>query len=341
MLTAAPLESARFGLRAFRATLQKPDVAKLFDDLVGNGVDLAILRVPSREAHAIRGLARYGLDPIHADTLVSYECDLCKHKPTRPTADGFSIELAQESDRASIAELVTRVFTGYPTHYLANPLLDPDAILQGYREWALSHLEGEGLVAWVARKDGRVTSIACSAFDASTGACHGVLHGVHPDFARFGIYTALIRHTQQYFGERGFSRLAIQTQAWNMPVQRVWVREGFTLAEVYETFHVNALFDPGRATRHHVSGSPHLRQDVAARMSPAIPPGATETTGAESCPCAFRFTLFRDIEHQTPCVLQTRAYDFEAGLTRLVSGTLFDSAGRTCATAFMSSRNDQ
>lgn len=340
MLNAAPLESTRFGLRAFRATLQKIDTTKLFEELVAKGVDLAILRVPSREAHAIRGLARHGLDPIHADTLVRYECNLHAYKPAQSVTDGFRIELAQESDRASITELVTRVFTDYPTHYLANPLLDPEAILEGYREWALSHLQGEELVAWVARKDDRVASIACSAFDTATGICRGVLHGVHPDFARCGIYTALIRHTQQHFRERGFSSLGIETQAWNMPVQRVWVREGFTLAEVYETFHVNALFGPDGAARYHLSGSPDLRQDIAGRLSLEISSGDLGTTGVGSRPHEFRFTLFRDVAHHEPCVLQIRAYSFEARHVRLVSGTLFDAAGRVSSIARLSLGNN-
>lgn len=338
MLTAAPLESARFGMRAFRATLQQIDVAKLFDELVDEGVDLAILRVPSREAHAIRSLAHYGLDPIHADTLVSYECDLRKHAPTFPATRGFSIDIAKDSDRAAIADLVTRVFTGYPTHYLANPLLDREAVVQGYLQWALSHLHGEGLTAWVARKDGRVASIACSAFDASTGICQGVLHGVDPDFARCGIYTALIRHTQQHFREQGFSRLGIQTQAWNMPVQRVWVREGFTLTDVFETFHVNALFDPRRSTQHALRGTPDLQRDIREQMSAAMLAGNHDAADDRPCLHAFRIALFRNVEHNEACMLQTRVYEFRTNPWHIMSGTLFDAAGQPCAVAFLSSR---
>lgn len=332
MLTAAPLESERFGLRTFRATLDSVDIDRLFDELVASGADLAILRVPSREAHAIRGLARFGLIPIHADTLVSYVCDLGIHTPAAAAPDGFTIELADDGDRAEISELVTRVFTGYPTHYLANPLLDPAAILDGYRAWALSHIRGDNLVAWVARKDGRVASIACSAFDATTGTCAGVLHGVHPDFARGGIYTALIRHTQQHFQTLGFTRLTIQTQAWNMPVQRVWVREGFTLAEVYETFHVNALLNPDRT-----SGQPgvlaftsNVQRDIANRLQSALADGPEPN--AHPVLRRLHTAVFRQVPDGEACTLHARRYDFpHAHQSRIASATLIDAHGHPCA----------
>lgn len=337
MLTAAPLESERFGLRAFRATLDTVDASRLFDELLAIGADLAILRVPSRAAHAIRGLARFGLVPIHADTLVSYACDLRAHTPAPATPDGFTIEPAGDGDRAAISELVTRAFTDYPTHYLANPLLDPAAILDGYRAWALSHIHGDNLVAWVARKDGRVASIACSAFDAGAGTCVGVLHGVHPDFARGGIYTALIRHTQQHFRALGFTRLTIQTQAWNMPVQRVWVREGFTLAEVYETFHVNALLNPD-----HAGGQPsaltftaHAQRDLASHLQSVL--AAASGSGAHAVSGSLHTAVFRQVAQGEACTLHARLYEFPHARQRhIASATLLDAHDRACASGRLS-----
>lgn len=338
MLTLAPLESSRFGLRTFRATPEAVDTASLFGELCTKGADLAILRVRPEQAPAVRALDRFGLAPIHADTLVGYACNLEAIEPLPPAADGFTIESAGDGDRAAIGELVDTVFAEYPSHYTANPLLVRRDVVAGYREWALSHLSGGNRITWVARAGGRVAAIACSALDTGDGECQGVLHGVHPDFARGGIYTALIRHTQGYFRGLGCKRLTIQTQAWNIPVQRVWAREGFALAEVFETFHVNALLDPA----HGVAGSAELRfadadgRDVAGSILRATLDAASGVEPAAHCAPGHRASVavFAPIHAGKSHSLQVRSYDFQRSCgQRIVVGLLRDADGRLCALA--------
>ena len=246
MLTAAPLESRRFGLRIFRASLSTLDAAELLESLSANDVDVAIVRLPTTASHGIHALADYGLHGIHADTLVTYECDLLKHGPAALRNPPASLEPAHAAESTAIAEMVRIVFADYPSHYAANPLLSREGALEGYREWALAHLDAKNCVTWIMRIDGKVAAFACNAFDEATRTCQGVLYGVHPDFAGRGIYTDLIRHTQQHFKTLGCMRMRVQTQIGNLAVQRAWARDGFVFANAQETFHVNALLDRNR-----------------------------------------------------------------------------------------------
>lgn len=315
MLNAASLESARFGLRVFRAILPTIDVDALFEELIARCVDLAIIRTPGGSDQLYK-IAHYGLHPLHADTLVTYECALQDITPKPLKRQRAIIDVARRGDGQAIIALVKEVFAYYPNHYHANPLLDREDVLDGYCEWALSHIDGkDGNIAWVARVDNRIAAIACSAFDEATGICHGVLHGVHPDFSGSGIYTNLIRHTQHHFRERGYRTLKISTQVGNLPVQRVWVREGFVFAEVFDTFHVNALLDLNRiGTMQTVSLSDGHRGQLlrgqamtgflAAAFSDQRARQASTDTGTEEC-CA---TIFDELENQADYQVRVRRY---------------------------------
>ena len=242
MLSRADLETARFGLNVARGTLRDVDAAALAQELIRNRIDVAILRIPSRPDSGIAALDALGFSPIHADTLVTYACDLGRYAPQPLFNPSLDIRPARSGDASEITALVQTVFAEYPNHYCANPLLARADIIAGYCQWALSHIDASDRTCWVAVVDGRIAGLACSAFDLRTGVCQGVLHGVLPEFARNRIYTDLIRFTQSYFRERGLATLEISTQVGNLRVQRVWVREGFTFENVVNTYHLNTLF---------------------------------------------------------------------------------------------------
>jgi hypothetical protein len=242
MLTPADLETARFGLRVARAEVDEIDAAALAQELIDGRVDVAILRVPARPQPGVAALYALGFSPLHADTLVTYSCDLARYEPRPLSNPSLDIRPAGRDDVAGIMDLVRVVFAEYPSHYRANPLFPLEALVAGYGEWALSHLGAKDKTCWVSCVDGRIAGLACSAFDPRSGVCRGVLHGVSPAFARQRIYTDLIRYTQSYFRERGLATLEISTQVGNLRVQRVWVREGFTFERVVDTYHLSPLF---------------------------------------------------------------------------------------------------
>jgi len=252
-LAPSPLDSQRFGMRVHRGRCERLDDRALFEALVAQRVDVAILRTPAGASTAWQRLGRYGLLPIHADTLVYYRTSL-QDLPARPLRNAdLAFAEATDADRDALAALVRTTFDGYVSHYHANPAFDPQRVLAGYMEWATGYIaSGEaGRITWVARRAGEIVAFACCSFDQATGEAEGVLYGVHPAHAGGGLYGDLIRYTQAQFRARGFRAMVVSTQIWNYAVQKVWTREGFVLDKAYDTWHVNAMLDCGEVMAEH------------------------------------------------------------------------------------------
>lgn len=341
MLTFAERESVRFGLRTFRASPVRVDAERLFEELVTERADLAIIRTPIRIPNGLSIIEARGFPVLHAGALASYECALAAHQPRPRENPRLRIDPAQPEDTDAILALVRAVFVDYPNHYRANPLLPADATIAGYGEWAVNHLTAAGRIAWVGRIDDRIAAISCSTFDDS-GLCQGTLHGVHPDFVGSGIYTDLIRHTQQQFRERGFRTLRIQTQIGNLPVQRVWQREGFALAQVFDTFHINALLDTeagscvsGRLIAS-VQGAAHAdsRTDVATRFLATAMELASRCGAHPSVPSEpnYGIAIWAPLDVCADFRVRVRVYDTASG-ANAVSATLHTADGKPCGIA--------
>ncbi|MGY4517258.1 bifunctional GNAT family N-acetyltransferase/hotdog fold thioesterase [Lysobacter sp. HA18] len=245
-LQQSPLDSARFGMRVFRGHGDQLDDRLFFKTLVSQDVDIAIVRTPAGTGGWTR-LSRYGLQTIHADTLVYYAVDLRRYQPNALRNSDLEFVEATSADRDSLASLVRTAFDGYVSHYHANPTFDPARVLAGYMEWATGYIASDspGRVTWVARRGGVIVAFACCSFDEGADSCEGVLYGVHPAHAGGGLYGDLVRHTQAKFRERGFATMEVSTQVWNYAVQKVWAREGFALVRAYDTWHVNAMLAGG------------------------------------------------------------------------------------------------
>ncbi len=246
-LAHSPLDSERFGLRVFRGTIEIVDDRALFADIIGNALDVAIVRTPAGRVCNIQRLSRHGMHPIHADTLVYYQLALSDYVPKALRNEDLVFSEAQPSDTAELESLVAHTFDGYRSHYHANPLLDPGQILAGYTQWASSYLSHANAdrITWVARRQGKLVAFACCSHDDAGNECEGTLYGVHPDSAGGGLYGDLIRFTQARYRERGYQTMKVSTQIWNLAVQKVWSREGFVIFQAYDTFHVNALLSSG------------------------------------------------------------------------------------------------
>lgn len=245
-LQQSPLDSARFGLRVFRGHGDELDDRLFFQALVSQEVDVAIVRTPAGTGGWTR-LSRFGLPPIHADTLVYYAVDLRNYQPNTLRNSELVFAEATAADGDALGELVRTTFDGYLSHYHANPIFDPARILAGYMEWSTGYIANStpGRVTWVARRGGVIVAFACCSFDELANSCEGVLYGVHPAHVGGGLYGDLIRHTQSIFRERGFATMEVSTQIWNYAVQKVWAREGFALVRAYDTWHVNAMLAGG------------------------------------------------------------------------------------------------
>lgn len=239
------LESRRFDLRVFRASGDVLDDRALFLSLLEQRADLLILRLPSPAGKIAARLNRFGVEVTHADTLVYYDVDLAGYEPKPLRNQNISFSEAAAADFETLDALVDEIFVDYKSHYHASPLLPPAQILAGYKEWARNHIASvdERHITWVVREGSRLLGFCCCAFDNASGESEGVLYGILPDAAGGGLYGDMIRYTQAYFKAQGSRHMKVSTQVHNYAVQKVWTREGYSMKQALDTFHVTCLFN--------------------------------------------------------------------------------------------------
>ncbi|MGH8173156.1 MAG: GNAT family N-acetyltransferase [Rhodanobacteraceae bacterium] len=247
LLKDSPFETARFDLRISRGTPTLADAPALIDELRRERVDVAILRVREGARELAQEISSAGMPAIVADALVHYAVDLPAPESANPAGPRVRLRRADARDAANLVAMVRRIFSGYPTHYHANPLFDPERILDGYAEWAVRHAErnDDGRLAWIVEVDGEAVGFSCVEIAHDDSTARGVLNGILPDWRGRGIYRAMLRAMLARFSDEGVKRFVISTQVHNTAVQRVWISEGFTLERNENTVHVNALQGAG------------------------------------------------------------------------------------------------
>ncbi|HVV97510.1 MAG TPA: GNAT family N-acetyltransferase [Rhodanobacteraceae bacterium] len=244
LLRHSPLESARFGLRVFRAEADAIDAEEIDAEIERERIDVAIVRLPRPALKpALEELRRCGLAPIVADTLVAYGKGLTAED--RTSGDGrLVLRPAVRGDADLLARTARAIFAGYATHFHANPLFAHDRILDGYAEWAARHAEAhEGSAAWLVEHDGKLAGFSCYSIDAASGTATGVLNGILPESRRRGAYRAMLEAMLADFSTKGLRRFHIATQAHNAAVQHVWTSLGLALERDSHTVHINARRD--------------------------------------------------------------------------------------------------
>lgn len=247
MITYSESESRRFALKLGRVGgVAVADPTQLRDEIVDGGWDAVILRIPCGSERIAAQLGALGLEPLQADTLVTWRADLQSiPSPLSEAPAGCTLRPASAADTDAIAALVHGVFARYPNHYAANPLLDPALALEGYVEWALSHIDHPDRLCWLAMVGTEVAALACSSHTSAAGEAVGVLHGVDPRFGGRGIYRWLIETSLQHYRQLDYRVFSIATQVGNRSVQRVWGRLGLELEKAEATLHLMPLL--GRA----------------------------------------------------------------------------------------------
>ncbi len=237
-------ESQRFGMKIHRASPEKLDKKLTKKYILENDVDVLILRIPSLSKSSHREIEDIGFNYLHADTLVYYSCTLGKLE-VQSMRNELDFEVITQENSSDLAEMIPVIFEGYQNHYFSNKYLDKSKILDGYTEWAENYIAAteNNKISWYVKKDGEIIGFATCSFDDTKNTCEGVLYGVMPSHSGKGVYSDIIRFTQAYFKQNGFSKMLVSTQILNYSVQKVWIREGFFLSDSYETYHINSLLD--------------------------------------------------------------------------------------------------
>lgn len=243
VLELSEVDTARFGFRMARGRLEADeDVSdRLIREIHEHRYDIEILRVPAGALQTLRGATQRGMMPIHADTLVYYEASLSGSISRPHDNAGIRYELATAKDVQGVARVAAEGFAQYRNHYHANTLLEPNAILEGYVQWATSNLvrQGEGQVTYVARSGEQTLGFIACRLSRETNVCEVILNAVAPACQGRGIYTQGLAHVMSVVSAAGYRRLMISTQVWNYRVQQVWARLGMSLYQAYDTYHFN------------------------------------------------------------------------------------------------------
>jgi predicted acetyltransferase len=232
------VDSQRFGINVYRATLNEVDIENLKEQIKSNKIDLIILRLPSATKDQHSELHQLGFKVIHADTLVYYFCTL--NNEITPLRNDLNFEIISEDNKEILNEIVPIIFKDYTSHYASNPMLDKAKTSAGYIEWAKSYVTtaNPNRISWLVINDDDIIGFATCSFNVEKKECEGVLYGVMPEASGKGVYTDIIRFTQSYFKDLGYKTMWVSTQIQNYSVQKAWIKENFQLKKAFDTYHI-------------------------------------------------------------------------------------------------------
>lgn len=244
----SPAESARFGLRMARLTVGRAVAGD--DAVVGSTVtallarsvdDVVVVRYPAERLGLAAAPARSGRDVLAAGSLTYWAAPVEEVAAGHgaPDADLAVRTLAELRAGAGVLDdLVADAFSSYGNHYAADPLLDAEAALAGYQEWARSSAERSPDDALVLLLDGRPVGMATVVESQAPGEhLEVLLAGLRTSAQGRGLYGTLLAAVAQAARDRGARRLVISTQSHNVRVQRAWVRAGLRPVAAVETLH--------------------------------------------------------------------------------------------------------
>lgn len=234
-------ESDRFKMNILRANVESLNTKDLGLAILNNDIDLTILRIPCENISQISKLETLGYSYYQTDTLVYYFVNFENYLPKVLLNNDITFRIAKLNDSDIISKMVDQIFPGYTNHYNANPFIDKKNILEGYKEWVLDFIEKVNKYVFLVIKSKEIVGFAtCSILNDEA---EGVLYGVLPQFAGGGIYSDIIRYTQQFMNDLGIKKMKVSTQVQNYAVQKVWSREGFYMLKSFATIHINSLLN--------------------------------------------------------------------------------------------------
>jgi acyl dehydratase len=245
MIQYSKLESERFGYNIYKySNLDEVDVKLLKKSILEKEADIVFLRLNSSLKRSNSKINSMGFPIIHADTLVYYKCAL--NADIKPLKNDLEFEEFSENNIQLLDELVQQIFVDYTNHYWSNVFLNQEKAIQGYVEWAKNYFLGIGAdktrkMGWIVRKNNTPIGFATVNIDGSIG--EGILYGVLSSFSGGGVYTDIIRFTQNYLKSLDCLEMQVSTQVQNYAVQKVWSREGFFLFQSWDTYHINAMLN--------------------------------------------------------------------------------------------------
>ena len=232
-------ESERFKMNILRVSMDSLNLKELNTAIVEQNIDITILRIPSENLDQISKLETLGYHYFQTDTLVYYYVNFDNYVPNELKNKDLTFPIATSKNKEELSKLVDLIFPGYTNHYNSNPFIEKENILEGYKEWVLDFIENENKRVFLVNKNDKTIGFATCSIE--NGEAEGVLYGVLPEAAGGGVYSDIIRFTQNYMKNLGLKTMKVSTQVQNYAVQKVWSREGFFMMKSYATIHINSL----------------------------------------------------------------------------------------------------
>lgn len=242
-LRPSKIESDRFGISVARLSVSincSASDGEISAICKESSADLLILRYPSIRTQLARELAEISNKAaFQADTLVYFSKNLNSLNDRRNISRNLKLVIACSDDDARVIDLARVVFHDYPNHYQSNRALDSKLILEGFIEWASNGLnDPEKLTVIIEDQNSNAIAFALIAFGEEGAEIE--LNGVHPDYQRQGVYSALLESLMANLLDRKVEKLSISTQIQNTRVIRAWIKAGFTLDFSLNTYHLIA-----------------------------------------------------------------------------------------------------
>lgn len=234
----SPADTARFGVEVHRLTVGPGELrgTELVDLVESSTADVLVTRydVARQEVPAL--LASTSRAVLPAGALTYWEKPVVGGDPPTRTDVVPSGDLDPAAAEAAVRSVVRASFTAYGNHYTADPLLDPDAALAGYEEWATGTVRRSPDDVLVQLLDGEPVGVATLA----RGDAHVevLLAGLVPSAQGRGLYGDLLAAVEDRAAAAGAARLVISTQVQNVRVQRAWARRGLRPFAAVETVHL-------------------------------------------------------------------------------------------------------
>ena len=236
ILRYSEVDSSGFGIRIARADLRDADeVRAMVASAQEDEIELAIVRCPADSIAVAQAMEECGGRIM--DALVYYN----RSASALPDVDpdwGQQVRVATSGDVPSISAIAGASFERYPSHFHADPRLDPSRARDAYVSWAtrsvlLPEVADEVVVA---EREGTIEgfmTLRCT--PDGTGLIP--IGGVRPECRKRGLYRALLSTCMRRLAKADMKKITVSTQVTNAAVQKVWVRLGFEPSRAVFTFH--------------------------------------------------------------------------------------------------------
>ena len=237
-------DSLRFGLQIYRGWNTEIGMPNIFEQILKNNIDIAILRIPTTKLSEIYKIGKLSMPFIITDTLAYYHFDLLAYKPQRLENRDLVFKVATMRDHEAINNLVREIFGNYVNHYRMNPFLDDAYVTEGYQDWVRSYAEADHpeRKCWLVYDNASLVGFAT--FNAAVKPkVKGILYGVRPSERRRGIFRDIMRYAKNYYKAQGKKFMRVTTQAENIAIQHIWTSSGFSLHHLENTIHINSLLN--------------------------------------------------------------------------------------------------